>query len=141
MSVFSRIDPSRIIARTERFFLIEDAYPVSPGHMLIVSNELKRDYFDLSPEERSDLDLAIFKARETILEKYSPDGFNIGMNCGAPAGQTVFHFHCHVIPRYIGDMPDPRGGVRHCISGKGYYEDTPSIPDSQSSDGSSDLKS
>lgn len=140
MSVFSQIDPGRIVARTERFFLIEDAYPVSPGHLLIISNELKKDYFDLSQEERYDLDQAIFKARETILEKYSPDGFNIGMNCGAAAGQTVFHFHCHVIPRYIGDMPDPRGGVRHCITGKGYYGDNPSHAGPRPADGGSDLK-
>ena len=59
--------------------------------------------------------------REAVEKEYSPDGYNIGMNCGESAGQTVFHFHCHVIPRYIGDMKNPRGGVRHCINGKGYY--------------------
>jgi diadenosine tetraphosphate (Ap4A) HIT family hydrolase len=56
-----------------------------------------------------------------IKQSRQPDGFNIGINCGEAAGQTVFHFHCHVIPRYVGDMHEPRGGVRHCIEGKGYY--------------------
>ena len=56
-----------------------------------------------------------------IEKKHKPNGYNIGMNCGESAGQTVFHFHCHLIPRYNGDMENPRGGVRHCINGKGYY--------------------
>jgi diadenosine tetraphosphate (Ap4A) HIT family hydrolase len=121
MSVFSQLDPARILARTHHFFLIEDAFPVSPGHMLIISNDKKRDYFDLAAEERADLDSAIRLAREMIETRHQPAGYNIGMNCGAAAGQTVFHFHCHVIPRYSGDMEDPRGGVRHCVAGKGYY--------------------
>jgi diadenosine tetraphosphate (Ap4A) HIT family hydrolase len=121
MSAFSRIEPDRILERTNHFFLIEDAYPVSPGHMLVISNEVRIDYFDLLPEERAELDDAILRAKEIILQRHRPDGFNIGMNCGAAAGQTVFHFHCHVIPRYNGDMDDPRGGIRHCLSGKGYY--------------------
>lgn len=53
--------------------------------------------------------------------EFAPDGYNIGMNCGEAAGQTVMHFHCHLIPRYKGDMENPRGGIRHCIAGKGYY--------------------
>jgi diadenosine tetraphosphate (Ap4A) HIT family hydrolase len=89
--------------------------------MLVISHELRKDYFDLLPEERADLECAILRAKDIILERHRPDGFNIGMNCGAAAGQTVFHFHCHVIPRYNGDMADPRGGVRHCVAGKGYY--------------------
>ena len=60
-------------------------------------------------------------AKKLIENDNSPDGYNIGMNCGESAGQTIFHFHCHVIPRYIGDMENPRGGVRHCVAGKGNY--------------------
>jgi diadenosine tetraphosphate (Ap4A) HIT family hydrolase len=63
----------------------------------------------------------IDKAKDLIDYEFTPDGYNIGMNCGFAAGQTVMHFHCHVIPRYFGDMENPRGGVRHCIQGKGYY--------------------
>ena len=69
----------------------------------------------------SELTELVSIAKELIEKHYFPDGYNIGMNCGSSAGQTVMQFHCHVIPRYKGDMADPRGGVRHCILGKGYY--------------------
>jgi diadenosine tetraphosphate (Ap4A) HIT family hydrolase len=61
------------------------------------------------------------KAKEIIEGEYSPDGYNIGMNCGLSAGQTVMQFHCHLIPRYTGDVDNPKGGVRHSVVGKGYY--------------------
>jgi diadenosine tetraphosphate (Ap4A) HIT family hydrolase len=88
---------------------------------LIISKRLTDDYFSLAIEEKQDLIHAIQLAKSSIEENYSPDGYNIGMNCGEAAGQTVFHFHCHVIPRYTGDMEDSRGGIRHCLKGKGYY--------------------
>jgi diadenosine tetraphosphate (Ap4A) HIT family hydrolase len=110
------------IGQTEHFFLMYDGYPVSPGHILIISKELRTDYFKLSADERADLDNAILLAKRFIDDIRTPDGYNIGMNCGVAAGQTVFHFHCHVIPRYAGDMDDPSGGVRHCVEGKGYYQ-------------------
>jgi diadenosine tetraphosphate (Ap4A) HIT family hydrolase len=121
MKSFLEISQDRIIYRNEYFFIIKDAFPVSPGHMLIISNDVKVDYFELSKLERDSLSEIIFKAKELIETDYAPDGYNIGMNCGETAGQTVFHFHCHVIPRYKGDMENPRGGVRHCIPGKGNY--------------------
>ena len=61
------------------------------------------------------------EAKKMIELNHSPDGYNIGMNCGTAGGQTIFHFHCHVIPRYNGDMENPRGGIRHCIKGRGNY--------------------
>ena len=73
--------------------------------MSVDENDLKDDY-------------GIQKALD---QNFRPEGYNIGMNCGEVAGQTVMHFHCHIIPRYSGDMSNPRGGVRHCIEGKGYY--------------------
>jgi len=112
---------SKIICETKCFFAIYDAYPVSPGHLLIISQKKRKDFFDLSEEEKLDLNNAIDLGKEIIEKNHSPDGYNIGMNCGASAGQTIFHFHCHLIPRYKGDMDDPRGGVRHCVAGKGYY--------------------
>lgn len=118
---FFEIPADRHIGQTAHFFLIYDGYPVSRGHILIISKTLRSDYFELSIDEKTDLGKAILLAKTIIEENHNPDGFNIGMNCGEAAGQTVFHFHCHVIPRYIGDMEDPRGGVRHCIQGKGYY--------------------
>lgn len=89
--------------------------------MLIISNDLKKDYFELSEKERAELQEMILIAKQLIEEGNSPDGFNIGMNCGEAAGQTVIHFHCHVIPRYKGDVEDPRGGVRGVIAGKQKY--------------------
>jgi diadenosine tetraphosphate (Ap4A) HIT family hydrolase len=121
MSVFLTIPEERIMHRGVFFFLIRDIYPVAPGHTLIITNDIKKDYFELSEEELAELPAMIQKARELIEQDYQPDGYNIGMNCGEFAGQTVFHFHCHVIPRYNGDMPDPKGGVRGVIPEKQKY--------------------
>ena len=121
MSVFQQIPDDKILFKGEHFFLIYDSFPVSPGHILIISNELKPDFFALDADEKTELPTLIEKAKDIIQENLNPDGYNIGMNCGESAGQTVMHFHCHVIPRYEGDMKDPRGGVRHCVEGKGYY--------------------
>ena len=123
MSIFLEFPEERILFRGNNFFIIYDSYPVSDGHCLIISNEVKETYFDLSDEEKMDLDSMIEKAKEIIEETRSPDGYNIGMNCGIAAGQTVMHFHCHVIPRYIGDMEEPRGGVRGVIPDKQNYEE------------------
>ena len=101
--------------------MIEDGSPVSPGHLLVISKELKPDFFMLSDAERLELSSAILLAKAWVEEHHDPDGFNVGMNCGEAAGQTVMHFHCHVIPRYSGDMADPRGGVRGVIPEKQAY--------------------
>jgi diadenosine tetraphosphate (Ap4A) HIT family hydrolase len=121
MKDFLEIDPLRIIHRSEHFFVVEDGYPVSPGHCLIISNALRADFFDLTDEEKQELPKVIGDVRTLIERRYSPDGYNIGMNCGQPPGQSVMHFHCLVIPRYTGDMADPKGGVRYCIPDKGHY--------------------
>lgn len=121
MKDFTNIPQDRILYSDEYFFIIEDIYPVSPGHLLIITHKLREDYFTLTSLEQQALPIAIGAAKEIILKKYKPDGFNIGMNCGTTAGQTVFHFHCHLIPRYNGDMENPRGGVRHVIPSKGNY--------------------
>jgi diadenosine tetraphosphate (Ap4A) HIT family hydrolase len=121
MKDFSKIPQDNILFKGDNFFIIQDSYPVSPGHLLIVSNSFKKDYFELNQMEIAELDSLIHKCKVIIEKSYKPDGYNIGMNCGEAAGQTVFQFHCHIIPRYKGDMKDPKGGVRHCIAGKGYY--------------------
>ncbi|MEO6670754.1 MAG: HIT family protein [Ferruginibacter sp.] len=121
MNIFTTLPKDRIIHRSEHFFLIYDGFPVSPGHILIISNQIKEDFFSLSQKEQQGLAEMIAKAKEIIEQQHKPDGYNIGMNCGKAGGQTVMHFHCHVIPRYIGDMEKPQGGVRHCVEGKGYY--------------------
>jgi diadenosine tetraphosphate (Ap4A) HIT family hydrolase len=121
MKDFSEIPKEKILLKGKHFFIIPDSFPVSPGHLLIISNSSKNDYFELNKLEVDELNSMIHKCKEIIEKRYKPDGYNIGMNCGEAAGQTVFQFHCHIIPRYSGDMKDPRGGVRHCIKGKGYY--------------------
>lgn len=118
---FKNLPEDKKIYVGKHFFIIEDNYPVSPGHLLIISNKEKTDYFELSEVEQKELTHLICVSKIIIEQKYKPDGYNIGMNCGESAGQTVFHFHCHIIPRYLGDMDNPRGGVRHCVKGKGNY--------------------
>lgn len=120
-SVFSDIPKSEWLLSGSHFYIIYDKYPVSNGHLLIISKKPRQDFFDLSVDEQDELPDMIEKTKEIIEQQYSPDGYNIGMNCGAFAGQTVFHFHCHVIPRYKGDVANPRGGVRNVIPGMGDY--------------------
>jgi len=121
MKDFTNIEQDRILYKNDLFFIIKDGFPVSPGHLLIISNEVRKDYFELNKGEREGLNEVIEIAKGLIETEFKPDGYNIGMNCGETAGQTVFHFHCHLIPRYKGDMENPKGGIRHCINGKGYY--------------------
>lgn len=121
IKTFFEIDTAMHIGETKHFFLMHDGFAVSPGHTLIISKQLRLDYFALTTDEKADLDQAILLAKSLIEKNHNPDGYNIGMNCGEAAGQTVFHFHCHIIPRYTGDMANPRGGVRHCVAGKGAY--------------------
>ncbi len=103
-----------------------DGFAVSPGHALLVLRRHVATWFDATPEEQAALVRGIDVARARILERHRPDGFNIGINVGHAAGQTVFHLHVHVIPRYDGDVPDPRGGVRHVIPSKANYLASPS---------------
>ena len=98
-----------------------DAFPVSEGHLLLVPRRHVPTWFDATAEEHAALTAGIDRGRELIASRHRPDGFNIGINVGEAAGQTVFHLHVHLIPRYTGDVPDPRGGVRHVIPGKGNY--------------------
>ena len=121
MKDFTTIDTNKILFKNDYFFIIKDNYPVSPGHLLIIRNLVRENYFELTKDEQVNLNEVINIAKEIIEEEFSPDGYNIGMNCGEYAGQTVFHFHCHLIPRYKGDMENPKGGVRHCVGGMGYY--------------------
>jgi diadenosine tetraphosphate (Ap4A) HIT family hydrolase len=122
MKDFSTISEDRIIFSNDYFFIIKDAYPVSPGHLLIISKHVRNDFFDLTEVEKKELISAIDIGKNLIEKEFSPNGYNIGMNCGEAAGQTIFHFHCHIIPRYKDDMANPQGGIRHCVQGKGNYE-------------------
>ena len=99
-----------------------DNYPVSPGHLLIVPRRHVADYFELSPEEKADVWSLVDRGRALVDEQYTPDSYNVGINCGRTAGQTVMHAHVHLIPRYQGDVDDPRGGVRGVIPAKQKYQ-------------------
>jgi superfamily II DNA or RNA helicase/diadenosine tetraphosphate (Ap4A) HIT family hydrolase len=114
-------DPTRIALETDQFLLIWDGFPVSTGHLLVIPRRHIKNWFNATNEEQTALLKGIQLAREEILRQHSPDGFNIGINVDAAGGQTVFHLHIHVIPRYLGDVPDPRGGVRNVIPSKGNY--------------------
>jgi diadenosine tetraphosphate (Ap4A) HIT family hydrolase len=99
-------------------FTIENKYPVSPGHCLVIPKVHVPTIFELPPDAYEGCFDLVRVVKDLLLSKYRPDGFNIGTNCGEPAGQTVMHAHLHVIPRYTGDVPNPRGGVRHVIPEK-----------------------
>lgn len=99
-----------------------DAYPVSPGHALIIPRRHIATWFDATDAERAALAAATEQVKAEIEKLHRPDGYNIGINVGEAAGQTVFHLHVHVIPRYRGDVALPRGGVRHVIPGRGDYD-------------------
>jgi len=98
-----------------------DAYPVSPGHLLVIPRRHAADWFDLTEAEQSSIFLLMSEAKQMLDAKFSPDGYNIGINCGGAAGQTIFHVHVHLIPRYAGDVENPRGGVRGVIPEKRNY--------------------
>jgi diadenosine tetraphosphate (Ap4A) HIT family hydrolase len=87
-------------------------YPVSPGHALIVPRRHEPDFFSLSAEEQAAVIALVNPVRTVLDRQFSPDGYNLGVNAGRAAGQTIMHTHLHVIPRYAGDVPEPRGGVR-----------------------------
>jgi len=105
---------------------VEDAYPVSPGHTLVVPKRHVDAYFDCTSEEKTEIWTLVDRVRDLLLTRDRPAGFNVGFNAGLAAGQTVMHAHVHVIPRYDGDVDDPRGGVRHAVVGRGYYDPTQS---------------
>lgn len=109
------------VAANALAFAIRDGFPVSEGHTLIIPRRLVATWFEASrAEQLAILDL-IDDVKRDLDRLYRPDGYNIGINAGAAAGQTVMHLHVHVIPRHTGDVADPRGGVRHVIPGKGNY--------------------
>lgn len=117
-------DRVRIVDENELAYAIRDGFAVTPHHSLFIPKRHASDYFDLTQPEINAINQLIQK-QKVALEKLDStiEAFNIGMNCGEAAGQTVFHCHVHLIPRRKGDVENPRGGVRHVIPGKGYYQE------------------
>lgn len=121
-SPFLQRPRSEWVASNDLAFAIRDKYPVTPNHTLVIPKRVAATWFDATWDERVAL-IELVDEVKRMLDAGSPrpDGYNIGMNVGPAAGQTIPHLHIHVIPRYRGDVPDPRGGVRHVIPGKGNY--------------------
>jgi len=109
---FCAVPPDRILAETDLTVTINDGFPVSPGHLLVIPKRHFASAFDATDAEMAELWRALRQAAERMQTERGPNGFNIGVNVGAAAGQTVMHLHWHLIPRYQGDQPDPRGGIR-----------------------------
>ena len=109
------------VLRSARAAALADAFPVSDGHTLVVPVRHVADYFDLTPEERGEVVALIQEVKDLLAARVRPDGYNIGINVGAAAGQTVPHAHVHVIPRYAGDTADPRGGLRWVFPDRARY--------------------
>lgn len=120
-SPFLNLDSHRVFYKSELAIGLWDAFPVSPGHALLVPRRVVPTWWEATREEQIALLQGIDAAKRAVEAAHQPDGYNIGINAGAAAGQTVFHLHVHVIPRYRGDVDDPRGGVRHVIPSKGNY--------------------
>ena len=116
-------DRNRIVAENELAYVIRDGFPVTEGHTLIIPKRHTPDYFGLFQSEVHAINSLIIEQKKFLQgADQTIEGFNIGMNCGEVAGQTIFHCHVHLIPRRKGDVENPRGGVRHVIAGKGFYE-------------------
>lgn len=112
---------AELIVESAQAFSIFDKYPVSSGHALVIPKRHVSDYFELSFKEQSSCIFMLNKVKDLIQKRFNPDGFNIGLNVGEIAGQTVNHVHIHLIPRFKGDVEDPRGGVRGVIPSKKTY--------------------
>lgn len=112
----------RIVDSNALSFAIRDLFPVTPFHTLIIPRRHAKEYFDLTEDEiKAVNDLIQAQRQKLIMLDSTIQGFNIGANCGAAAGQTIFHCHIHLIPRRANDVENPRGGVRNVIPGKGDY--------------------
>ena len=118
---FCTVPVQRIVRDSDHAFVIRDGYPVSPGHTLVIARRHVGSLLDLTEAEQIDLMALIGAAKKDLDAELRPDAYNIGVNDGAAAGQTVAHLHIHLIPRYRGDRPDPRGGIRWIFPEKADY--------------------
>ena len=112
---------TELISELATVYSIYDKYPVTKGHALVIPKRKIANYFEMTDKEKTACQIMVERVKEILTKKYQPDGFNIGFNMGEAAGQTVFHAHIHVIPRYKGDVENPRGGIRNVIPGMGDY--------------------
>jgi diadenosine tetraphosphate (Ap4A) HIT family hydrolase len=123
LPAFGKIEPARVLALDDLFAVIQDKFPISPGHTLIIARRPVALFQELNPAEKTRILVWINWTQQHLLASLMPlpDAFNFGLNDGAAAGQTVAQLHFHMIPRYAGDVPDPRGGIRQIIPTKARY--------------------
>ena len=115
-------DPQGVSLNKELAFSARDTYAVSPGHTLVIPKRHVASFFDLTPEEINACMELITEERKLLDVEFKPDGYNIGVNIGPAAGQSILHVHIHIIPRYEGDVENPQGGVRHVIAKNAHYK-------------------
>jgi diadenosine tetraphosphate (Ap4A) HIT family hydrolase len=118
---FCTLDPARIIAKSEHALAFRDGYPIAHGHTLVIPKLHAESLFDLPPQVQAAVWRMVTQVRAQLQEEFHPDAFTVGLNDGVAAGQTVPHAHVHVIPRFTGDVADPRGGIRWVIPNKAAY--------------------
>lgn len=114
-------DNTQVVCENEYAVAIYDGYPVGIGHTLVVPKRHVESLFELTQNELNDICSLIVESKNILDSKYHPNGYNIGVNEGRAAGRTVDHVHIHIIPRYVGDVEDPRGGIRGVIPDKKIY--------------------
>ena len=119
--LFCELPDSEILINNDLCLARWDKFPVSPGHLLIIPKRHFESIFDATVEEHQAFWDLIIKGKELIDNEHNPDGFNIGVNDGQAAGQSIFHVHIHMIPRYVGDVEEPLGGVRGIVPKKQKY--------------------
>ncbi|MDH5516432.1 MAG: HIT domain-containing protein [Gammaproteobacteria bacterium] len=115
-------DPQGLSLDSKLAYSARDTYGVSPGHTLVIPKRHVASFFELTAEEVAACMDLINDEKKNIDEQFHPDGYNIGVNIGPAAGQSIFHVHIHIIPRYEGDVENPQGGVRHVIAKKAHYK-------------------
>lgn len=116
---FCQLENEEIILENELAYVRYDKFPVNNGHILIIPYRHESNYFNLTEDEKTAINALLRETKDLIDSKFRPDGYNIGVNVGTTAGQTVMHVH--LIPRYKGDVEDPRGGIRGVIPDKQKY--------------------
>src|SRR5690606_5605397 len=122
--IFCTVDAPLIFAENPIGIAFPDAFPVAEGHTLVSPRKHVTSIFDLSESDQAQLWQLVAQTRAKLSKQFNPSGFNVGINDGEAAGQTVSHAHIHIIPRYFGDVADPRGGVRWIIPEKAVYWET-----------------
>ena len=111
--LFCDYDKEKYIVENELAFVIYDVFPVNKGHMLIIPKRHFKDFFEIKDEELLAIKSLTDECKSILDKEYSPDGYNVGINIGTDAGQTIMHLHVHLIPRYKGDVENPKGGIRN----------------------------